>query len=125
MHPRHLLILIAVAMIVVGTQTAKYPPAYLAFPGLWTALAFAAGAICLLCVIFPWRAFVALSGALLVTICAGRSAAIGGEVWSGGLPTPEAQASFIIGGTVWLLIAVLLLVAWREYVIPWTIGHHA
>lgn len=120
--PRQLLAVIAVTMSIVGWQTFAYPPDFLAFSVVWASAAVAAGITCALCSIRPRRFLVAASGAILVTIAAGRALAIASEVFSDRFPSREARASFIIAGIVWLLVAVLTYVVWREYVIPWSIG---
>lgn len=120
--PRQLLVVIAVTMFVVGWQTFAYPPDFLAFSAVWASAAVAAGITCALCSIRPLRVLVAGSGAILVTIAAGRALAIAAEVMSDQFPSREARASFIIAGAVWVLVAVMFYVVWREYVIPWSIG---
>ncbi len=120
--PRQLLVAIAATMFVVGWQTFAYPPDFLAFSALWATVACVAGATCAACAIHPARVLVAGSGAVLVTIASGRALAIGAEIYAGGFPSAESRASFIIAGIVWLLVAVLFYVVWREYVIPWSIG---
>lgn len=116
--PRQLLAAIAATMFVVGWQTFVYPPDYLAFSTLWATVATIAGVACAACAIHPLRVLVAGSGAVLVTISVGRALVIAAEVYAGA----ESRASFIIAGIVWLLVAVLFYVVWREYVIPWSIG---
>ena len=122
MTPRQLLVLSALVMLIVGSQTAQYPPDFLAFPYLWVAASFLASLTCLVCAIRPTRVLVALSGATLVTISGARSLAIAGEVIAGNFVSAQAQASFIIAASTWGLISVLFLVVWREYVVPWSIG---
>lgn len=111
-------------MFVVGSQTLRYPPGFLAFPYLWAAVSVVAGALCVVCSVRPTRWRVASSGAFLVTATFSRSLAIAGEVVAGHFPNPENQAAFVVGGTVWALVSVMILVLWREYVVPWSIGFH-
>lgn len=122
MHPRHLLVMIALTMAVVGSQTFRYPPEFLAYPHVWALLAFVASALSLTCALVPFRPVIASSGAILVTLTLARSFAILAEVVAGDFKTKEAAASFVIGGTVWSLVAVLIFVVWREYIIPWSLG---
>lgn len=121
-NPRHLLFVIGVVMLVVGTQTAKYPPGFLFAPYLWAGLAFVSSLLAVVCSFRPGRFLVASSGAILVTIAAARSLALAAEIGSGGFVSAEARTGFVIGCAMWLLVSVLLFVVWRETVVPWSIG---
>lgn len=120
--PRQLLLLSAVAMTVIGWQTFRYPPSYLAFADLWGVLAVAGGISCALCAWHPRRLLSTSSGAVLCAICAGRSIAIVRELFSRDFSAAELEASFVIAAVTWLLVAALYYVAWREYVVPWAIS---
>ena len=120
--PRQLLLVSALAMTLVGWQTFRYPPNYLALAPVWGSLAFLAGLVCAWCAWRPTRLLTTLSGAVLSTISVGRALALGRELLARDFPAGELEASFVIAFVTWLLVAILFYVSWREYVVPWAIG---
>lgn len=120
--PRQLLVVSACSMLVIGWQTLRYPPDYLAFADLWAALGLLAGLVCAWCAWHPSRVLVTTSGAVLSAICAGRAIAIVRELVTRDFAADELQASFVIAAATWTLVAALFYISWREYVIPWSIG---
>jgi hypothetical protein len=121
MHPRLVLLVVGWAMALVGWQTAKYHPAYLALAPFWAILAFAAAAACVFAAVHPHRAWVALSGSTLVCSAAGRAIGILGQLGSGGVAA-EQQPSFVVASLTWGLIALLSYLVWAEYILPWSVG---
>jgi len=121
-NPRQLLALVAGVMALVGWQTFNYPPEYLAFSWLWGTLAVIAALLCAVCAVHPLRLLVSFSGAMLVTLSSARALALVGELFAGDFPLDAVRTSFVIAAIIWLLVAVLFYIAWREYVVPWSIG---
>lgn len=116
--PRQLLVAIAVALVVIGWQTFRFPPEYLALAPLWCAVSIVAGLACAAAAINPRRFYVATSGATVVCATSARALALVNEVLDrrGGV-----QAGYIVGASAWALIALLSFVTWREYVLPWSL----
>lgn len=121
MHPRLVLLTVGWAMAIVGVQTARYHPSYLALSPLWAALAFAAAAACVFAAAHPHKGWVALSGSTLVCSAGGRAVGILGQLGSGGVAV-EQRPSFVIAAVTWGLIGFLAYVVWSEYILPWSIG---
>lgn len=105
--------------MVIGIQTFRYPPEFLALAPLWCAVAWIAGLSCAAAAVNPRRIYVATSGATLVTSSAARGFALVIE-W---LHADNArEAGFVVGALTWWIVAVLAFVVWREYVLPWSVG---
>jgi hypothetical protein len=118
--PRQLLAVLSVALVVIGGQTLRYPPDFLAFSELWSIVTIAAGVTCAAASVRPRRLYVATSGAFVVTSSAARGIALVVELFRDG-HTGEA-AGFVVGAITWGMVAILAFVTWREYVLPWSIG---
>lgn len=123
-HPRTILAVIAVQSTVVGWQTARYTPEWLAYAPVWVVGACIAGLLCAACSLFPSRFLVAASGAVVIVVAVSRGAALLTQVMvSTGRPT-EAMASFVIGTCTWLGFGYLFTIVWLLIVIPWSRGLH-
>jgi hypothetical protein len=108
------------AYVVTGAYTFSYPPDYLALAYVWAILFLAAGWLGFATVIFKKMWLSVLSGGIMVGSAFFRSAAIYSEVglrqaWEAlhhdSIPT---SASFVIAGTTWLLIGILLWAGWPQ-----------
>lgn len=117
--PRQLLIVMSIVLVVVGVQTWRYPPDFLALAWLWCSLAVLAGVACAAAAVNPRRLYVAFSGAAVVTCSTARGLALCIE-WAHA--ATDREAGFIVGALTWWLVALLGYITWREYVLPWAIA---
>lgn len=112
---------IGFAYVLAGTLSWSYPPDYLAHSKVWAAL-LVVGGLSAWATLFCRHVYISVgSGALLVGSALFRSVAIFTEVgwrdaWrtlAGGIEEP-LTASFLIAGTTWWLIGVLIWFGWPQ-----------
>lgn len=120
--PRQLLVAVAIALLVIAWHTFRFPPDYLAFSAVWSAVSAIAGFSCAAAAIYPRRLWIAASGAFVVCATAARSIANLFEIPD---RVASAQAGYVVASAAWALIAILSFVVWREYVLPWSITREA
>lgn len=118
LSPRGLLIIIALELAFVALKTRSYPPDALTFPVLWVIVASVAAVACLTAAWWPSRGAVAAAGGLAMCVSVGRSVSLLVNMPDG----PEGErVQLVVAGAVWALVAVLLNVAFREFILPWSL----
>ena len=122
-HPRLVIWALATCSLLAGVLTYFYDSLTLVWPGVWSLFGVTAALVAYLCAIHPTRLLVAASGALLVFTFTARGFALynaTGSVDPNGVTT-ATTASYIIGGTQWIVLAYLTFVVWRRIIVPWSI----
>jgi hypothetical protein len=122
-HPRLVIWALATCSLVAGVLTYFYDSLTLVWPTAWSVFGVTAALVAYLCALHPTRFLVAASGALLVFTFTARGLALYNATSSvdPNGPTTATTASYIIGGTQWIVLAYLTFVVWRRLIVPWSI----
>ncbi len=124
LHPRALLGSFVVLYAVVGWQTSRYSPAWLAFPYLWTGLAGVASVSSLVALLRPSRLAMSTAGASVVVAAFARGLAIFRELLVDPPSAGDAVASFTIACASWFALALLAWQAFTTALVPWCAVAH-
>lgn len=117
--PRQFLAALAFVLVVVGIETWRFPPEFLALAPLWCCVALLAGLTCLAAALRPRRFYIASSGACTCCACAARGFALVIE-WVHA--SNDVEAGYVVGALTWWTLAMTIYLIWREYILPWSVG---
>lgn len=107
---RRLLVLVVVSYAVIGVRLMVAPSTVTGGPG-WAALFLASAVVVAVHAVRPAdRRLRALAGALATVAAASRALVIAAQALAGDIPPADA----VLGATMWVLVAGLLLFAWAR-----------
>lgn len=117
--PVRFLCVVAALFGVVAYGTLSYPPGYLTWPAIHAAASGAAAVGCLVLAAKPSRAWAMIAGVGAVGACMVRAALIWFTLLAEPNRSQEVQVSFVLAGTTWAAMAVVLAECWSWAVVPW------
>jgi len=121
MNERAVLVLFGLGFLLVAERSWHYPPNYLVYSPAWAAGALLTSFACLAAA-GGARWAVALSGGMVIASSVARASIVVAQLIAG-TGVAAQQASFAVGATVWVMLAILAWRVWAHELVPWSAVH--